>query len=271
MKKSFFRIGSLLLAAMMYLTFSASAQTPKPTEYVVYSYMKVAPGKGEEYLKLEKAWKKIHAASKKAGKLDDWGLSRVVSPSGAAVEYNYVARNAFVGADQLAAFLEGSYMPANWESLLTSEEVDLVNRTGEIRILVKNEVWSVVDKVMAEKLSDNLVSVFNYFKVPAGKTQEDHNKIEADIWKPVHAARVKDGAMEGWVLLQMEMPFGSSMPYVLATADIYKDMKSYLAPWFEAYFKKVHPTKKMADLMQQTEAVSDLVKGEVRIRIDHLD
>ncbi len=95
--------------------------------------------------------------------------------------------------------------------------------------------------------------------------------MEKDIWKPVHDARVKDGKMKGWVLLSMEMPFGSSTSYDMATIDLYKDMKQFLAPWFEAYFKKVHPGKDVAELMKQTADATDLVKGDVRIIIDRLD
>ena len=86
------------------------------------------------------------------------------------------------------------------------------------------------------------------------------------------AIMVNDNAQKGgWVLLQKEMPFGSTEPYELAAIDIYKDMKSYFTPWFNAYFKKIHPTKKVEDLMKQTNAVTDLVKADIRVRIDKLD
>jgi hypothetical protein len=268
MKKAFF---ILTLAFLCCQTNTGIAQSTTPTAYSVYSYIKVAPGMHEDYLKLEKAYKKIHAAKKKAGKMNDWALMEVLSPSGANCEYNYVTRNSFLGDEQLAAYFEEDYMPANWESLLTAEELALVKRTNEIRTLVKNEIWSDVDAVMAENLSDHAISVFNYFLVPEGKTQTEHNKVEMDIWKPIMEARINDGKMLGWRLLRMESPFGSSMPYEQATIDIYKDMKSYLAPWFDVYFKKVHPGKNVTDLIKQTNAVSNLVKGELRMRIDHLD
>ncbi len=271
MRNALNRLWMLLFAILIGQTNTLSAQTDKPVTYVVYSYIKVAPGKHAEYIKLEKAWKKIHAAKKKAGKMDGWGLMAVLSPSGASAEYNYIARNAYLGTDQIAGHFSENFMPENWKSLLTEDEIALINRTDEIRTLIKDEVWSQVDGVFADKLSDNIVSVCNYFKVPEGKTQADHNKMEADIWKPVHAARIKDGQMEGWALMQKEMPFGSSEPYELAAIDIYKDMKSYFTPWFEAYFKKIHPTKKVEDLMKQTIAVTDLVKADIRVRIDKLD
>lgn len=264
---------TLLLAIFCCHAVFTTAQTadPAPTRYHVLSYIKVAPGKHAEYLKLEQAWKKIHAAKKKAGRLEGWALLDILAPSGASCEYNYVTRNTFTGNAQLADFFEGQYMPDNWQSLLTPEELGLVNRTDEIRTLVKNEVWSAVDGTMAPDLSDAKISVFNYFDFPEGKTGADHIKMEQDIWKPIHDARVKDGSMKGWVLLQLEFPFGASMPYHHATVDLYKDMNQLLAPWFDAYFAKVHAGKNVADLMKATGEAARLVKGELRMRIDVLN
>ena len=263
-----FFLGCLALAAF---SLHLSAQSDTSTYYNVYSYIKVAPGMGDDYLKLEKAWKKIHAAKKKAGRIDSWSLMEVLSPSGASCEYNYVTRNTFKGDAQLADFFEGNYMPDNWQSLLTADELALVNRTGDIRTLVKNEVWATVDETMAANMKNAKISVFNYFNFPEGKTSADHVKMEKDIWKPVHDARVKDGKMKGWVLLSMAFPFGSSMPYQDATIDIYTDMKQLLAPWFEEYFKKVHPGKDVAELMKETAAAANIIKGELRIDIDNMN
>jgi len=263
-------IKALALAGFCFLlSTNAGAQSADTTLYIVYAYMKVAPDKEAEYLKMEQAYKKLHAASQKAGNLYDWGLARIVSPYGANCEYNYVASNVLRGTAQLARYYEGSF-DSNWQSLLTKEEIDLVKRTDQIRTLVKEEVWSKADGVFSDDWQKGKIVVFNYFSSPSGKTRADHEKVEQDIWKPVHAARVKDGKMKAWILFDMEFPFGAEMPYNMATADVYTDMKEYLAPWFEAYFKKVHPGKDSNQLVQQTLAATTLQKGEVRMMLDRL-
>lgn len=263
----------IFFGCLAFLAFSLqlSAQTSDPTHYTVYGYHKLKPGMRDDFLKLAKAWKKIVAYKKKNGMQDDWAISRVVIPAGTDAEYDYVTRHSFVGEGQLAGYLEKPFLPENWQSLLTLDEIKLVLRAEEIRTFVKSEVWTTSDETWATDTSKFTVAVFNYFKQPEGKTRADHVKMEKDIWKPVHDARVKDGKMKGWVLLSMEMPFGSSTSYDMATIDLYKDMKQLLAPWFEAYFKKVHPGKDVAELMKQTTDATDLVKGDVRIIIDRLD
>jgi hypothetical protein len=233
--------------------------------------MKVKPGTWDDYLKLEKAFKKIHAAKKKAGKLDTWGLQQVLSPSGANVDYNYVTYNVYEGDAQFANYYEGQYMPDNWSNLLTPDEFELVMNADEIRTLVKTEVWSSVDRVVADDVSSAKISVFNYFDFPATGSHYKHVKAETDIWKPIHAARVKDGKMKGWRLMQMQMPFGADMPYQDASVDLYADMTQYLAAWDPQYFAKVHPGKDMNAMMKQTNEATTLIRGEVRMVIDRLE
>jgi hypothetical protein len=224
-----------------------------------------------DYLKLEKAYKKLHIAKKAEGTMDSWSLMYVMSPSGSGNEYDYIARNGLKGEAQLAHYFEGDYMPKNWMSLLTPEEVALVNRTNEIRTIVKSEIWSTVDQTMADDWNKAKILVYNYFTSPEGKTRADHFNVEKTIWKPIHEARVKDGKMKGWVLAQLEFPFGATMPYNSITIDIYSDMGQMLAPWFEDYFKKVHPGKDSNTMIQETNAATTLSKGELRWVVDRLD
>ena len=262
-------IFSCFLAILFCQTNQVAAQTTTPV-YIAYGYQKVAPGKHDDFLKLAKAWKKIVAFKKKNGMQEGWSISRVAL-SGAQSEYNYVTRHSFSSEAQLANFMEKPFLPEGWMALLTPEEVNLINHAAEIRTMVKQDVWSEVDKAIADDIDKSTVAVFNYFLQPDGKTRADHTKMEQDIWKPVHAARVKDGKMKGWILLNREFPFGASEPYDMATIDVYTDIKQMLAPWFDEYFKKLHPGKNMDDLMKRTSETTNLVRGEVRIVIDRLE
>ena len=229
--------------------------------YTEYTYMKVKPENRAEYIKLEKAWKKIHAARKEAGRLDDWSLMELISPRGSENDYDFVTRDSYLGKEKYAATFSEATMPQYWQSLLTIEEIDLVLRTEQIRTIVKNETWNVSDVVWAADATATAeIYVFNYFKVPLGKTMADHTKIEIDIWKPIHQARVNANQMKGWVALDMMMPMGAFLPYSQATIDVYTDMNQFLNPWVDDYFKKVHPTKKMDDLLKLTRDNSTLIK-----------
>lgn len=246
-----------------------SAQDPEskgPTYHSVH-YMKVKPGMHDDYLKLEKAWKKLHLANIKGGKYEKWVLTEVISPNGASTEYNYITRQSFNGDAQLAAHFEQSFMPKNWKSMLTPEEISLVEKTSKIRTMVKSEVWSSIDGVFAEDMTNSKVHVFNYFDFPEGSNRGKHVKMEQEIWKPIHQARIDAGDLKGWALVRLEMPFGAAMPYHNGTVDIYENMEQFLKP-FDASFEKVHPGKDIDAMFEKTRAASTLVRGEVRIEID---
>lgn len=246
---------------------SATIHAQDDQIYYVFDYMKVEPGMQADYLKLEKAWKKMHASSVKNGAYDSWTLTQVVSPLGTSVEYNYVTRIKITGDKQLAAYMS-SGGPGDWQSLLTAEEKDLVNRTDEIRTFVKSEVWSNVDRVLDENMEDAKVSVVNFFKTKAGQTSANHHKVEIRDWKPVHAATVKSGGMKGWVLLQRFLPLGADYPYQDITVDIYKDMDQFMAHDIYEPLAKVHPGKTPEAIFANISEVVTRTRGEVRVRID---
>lgn len=247
---------------------SLPAQGDTPQGYYAFDYMKVQPGMHDEYLKLEKAWKKIHEANIKAGKYNFWELAQVAYPSGAGEEYNYVTRINFRGEKQLAAYIE------NWPSpdlaaILTPEERALVDRTSQIRALVKSEIWAHEDLVVDADMSNVKVLVFNFFDIPEGAEPSDHLRVEREIWKPVHDARRKDGKMKGWVLLSKVLPYGSADTYHNATVDLYAGMEQFLNQQNPVpYFEQVHAGKDFEKLFAETDAAGDLIRAEVRMVVD---
>ncbi len=237
--------------------------------YYSFDYMKVKPGMHDEYLKLEKAWKKIHQANIKAGKYNFWELTQVVYPSGDNAEYNYVTRLNFKGEKQLADYLQNWPSP-DLKTILTPEELALVNRTNEIRTRVKSEVWSNEDLALGKDIDKEKIVVFNYFDFPETGSRADHQRVEREIWKPVHQARINDSKMIGWILIAKQFPWGSAETYHDGTVDLYADWEQLLTSGSPIpYFEKVHAGKDFDKLFAETSAACDLIRQEVRMVVDH--
>lgn len=260
---------SIILTAIIFFAHHTTfAQDDAPKRYYIVDYMKVEPGNHAEYLELEKVWKKVHQANIDAGKYEHWTLENVEYPFGTQVEYNYLTRINLSGEKQLANYIENWEMP-DLQSILTEEEMAMMKRTNEIRTFVKSEVWSRTDRVLAENMGEPKVHVFNYFDFPESGGPRAHNKVEQEIWKPVHEARIKDGQMKGWALLEMELPYGAAQPYHAATVDIYDNMEQYLSQESPMpYFEKIHAGKKFEDLWSQTRKAATLTRAEVRTKLD---
>ncbi|MEM9887745.1 MAG: hypothetical protein AAF849_17755 [Bacteroidota bacterium] len=263
---------SLVILCCTNNTITAQEMDLNDPTYLSVTYMKVKPENRADYLKVEKAWTKIHKAKLAAGAIEGWSLFEVTSPMGSHVEYNYVTYENLGKNATAAKFMDSPYFPENWEKLLTKEELALVQRTDELRTLVKNEVWQLRDGMYDDNWMDAKIQVCNFFAISKGKSGYDHYEIEKKYWMPVHKARIADDKLEGWDFSNLYLPIGSDQAYEVSTTDIYKDMKQYMAEVeMEAYMKKFHPNKTSDEIFAETRAIGDLIKGEVRQLIDRVN
>jgi len=258
-----------LFLIVAFICFTNISQAQK--HYQSFDYMKVEAGNHQDYLAMEKVWKKIHTYNIKRGKISGWELLQVMSPTGSQTEYNYVTRISLKEGKQFEEFMTSFPMPENLDEMLTPEEMKLFKRTGELRTYVKNEVYSSLERILPEGYQDAKIHVFNYFDHPEGKRRADHVKVEKEHWMPMHKARIEADLMEGWVMGGMMFPFGADQPYHEITVDMYSDMTQYMKDYdFEEIFKEVHPDKSIEQLMKDTRSYSILRKGEIRMVLDRV-
>ncbi len=262
----------LLIVTLLFAATALSAQgdDASPTRYSVSNYFHVAPGGHADYLAMEKAWKKIHLANIKADKYSFWTLNEIVLPSGTDAKYNYMTRTVVVGEEKLAALMDRSFFPEDLSTILTPEEIAIVNKTSDYRTHVKTEVATVSSIIPVKEGKQVGVLVCNYFDYPEGSNHRQHVATEDAIWKPVHAARAEAGEMLGWVLANKVMPWGAASEYHDYTVDVYEDMASFMknrSPM--PHFTKVHAGKDIDKLMEQTDAAATLLRTEVQVVLDN--
>lgn len=202
-------------------------------------------------------------------------LDEVVFPNGTNASHNYVTRMMFRGEEQLADFMAGDFMPDNLESILTEEELALISRTGEIRSLVRTDLFSTQEYLEAEDadFGPGQVAVFNYFASPDGRNMNParHLQVEREHWMPAHQRSIDNGHMMAWVLLDKELPYGDSEPYHSATVDAYRDMNAYLTSSGPiTAMQEMYTAEQMNSIMQATEEAASLVMAEVRIQLDQV-
>ncbi|MBI1224286.1 MAG: hypothetical protein GC192_03530 [Bacteroidetes bacterium] len=250
--------------------FFLSAQSGNEHSYSHVDYMKVKPGNHSDYLKAEKAWKKIHEANIKAGKYDYWSLARVEYPGGDDPEYNYTTRIRFKNRKQLADFVENFDIPDNLSSILTPEEIKLVNRTSELRTRVKSEVWQEVDGQYPEEHRDIKVVVFNYLDYGDTYNPNELERVQQEIWKPVEKELQAANRQNGWAFVYKVMPTGTSENYAYATVDMYGSMEQYLnvGDDYMSYFSKAHPGEDVGKLLKETGNACKPYRQELRIILD---
>lgn len=258
---------SILIACLLLMGITplvAQEEESKPV-FVTIQYMKVAPENVQAYLELESLWKKMHQARVEAGDLMYWGLHQVVSPTGTNAEYNFTTVNLYEGEAALAAHYEGG-MTENMLKLYTEDELAIMQRTGELRDLVKEEVYFRTMRVTDGKPGANVI-VTNYMQLQGDATLADHTEIE-QVWSKIHQARIDDGKMKAWSSWNMVLPMNTEIQHQAITVDFYEDMTQWMAPFYQEYFAKVYPDMDMDKFEAKMQDVFLRHHVDIQFRID---
>lgn len=84
----------------------------------------------------------------------------------------------------------------------------------------------------------------------------DYFNMERNDWQPVHAERVKSGAIKSWSLWAFRAPMGASRLYDAMTTSVHKDLDSAMAnPNYNAHYLKLHPGGSMAGMADRARTV----------------
>jgi hypothetical protein len=128
---------------------TALTQSKPSSQYVSVNYMKVDPGRENQYVQMEReVWKPIHQQRVKDGKMKAWSLYEVRFPGGDNREYGYLTVETYDSIQDV----EGSYGDsAYFTSLLKKVHPDKTVTTLEVqainnRRLVRSEVLKLVDR-----------------------------------------------------------------------------------------------------------------------------
>ncbi len=121
---------------------------PGDFKYIQLDYMKVEQGKENDYWDSEtNIWKPVHQEFIKAGSRVGWSLWGRVFPSGAGLDYQYVTVNYMADFSKIGV---ADYNDAFAKAHAGKNMDDLFAKTNASRVLVKSELWEVIDKAFAQ-------------------------------------------------------------------------------------------------------------------------
>jgi L-rhamnose mutarotase len=121
---------------------------PGDFKYIQLDYMKVEQGKENDYWDAEtNIWKPVHQEFIKAGSRVGWSLWGRVFPSGAGLDYQYATVNYMADFSKIGV---ADYNDAFAKAHAGKNMDDLFAKTNASRVLVKSELWEVIDKAFAQ-------------------------------------------------------------------------------------------------------------------------
>ena len=112
-----------------------------PTKFATMDFMKTAPGKEDEYVKLEKEfWMPIHKERIKMGVMVDWLLMEKIMPLSSTDSYNYVTGNFFTS---MHFFEDSKYMEGAKKAFPNTDVDKKMEATSAVRTIAKEELWEL--------------------------------------------------------------------------------------------------------------------------------
>jgi len=107
----------------------------------------------------------------------------------------------------------------------------------------------------------SLFVVVDFMKVDP-QNQTKYLEVEQEIWKPMHQERINQGIIAGWFLYAVEFS-GEGDDYNYVVITLYDNAEKLENPWASDIPGKVHPNKKMDELMKRTYDSQTHMKSEL--------
>ncbi len=120
---------------------------------------------------------------------------------------------------------------------------------------------SVSPNVGQAQEGNTLYVTLGYVQVPPGGESE-YVAMEQEIWKPIHAERVKRGLITAWNVYDVWYT-AMDTPYDYVVVNVYDDFAKIQSSWSDDIFTAAHPGKNLDPMMERTSAARDIIHSEV--------
>lgn len=107
----------------------------------------------------------------------------------------------------------------------------------------------------------SLFVVVDYMKVEPGN-HTSYLQVEQELWKPMHQERINERIIVGWYLYAVEFS-GEMDEYNYVAITLYDNADQLENPWRNDIPGKVHPGKKVEEIMKRTYESRTHVKSEL--------
>ena len=266
---------AFVMIALLLPAIRVFSQTPSQQIYVGVNFIKIHPGKQEQYRQLvEKYGKKVNEYLFKNQNLMGWYLYQVLMPAGSSTDFDYAAVNI---TGNLAALLD---FPMSTKDIykkvfpeMTDKMIgDVQMQFDECRHIVRRDIYTPVEGAHTDDAPNAPPSKYiqvDLMHPAAGKTA-DYIKMEKETFLPLHKERVQMGILKGWGLYQKIMPVDTRMEYEYVTVNFYDDLNK-LGNGYSESVKKLFPQKDMNTMLNETNATRTMVQSGIWKLTNYVD
>jgi hypothetical protein len=218
----------LMIAFALLMTLQLNAQDKL---YLVFEFMKVDNKQEAAYADTEEFWAKIHEQRVINGDIIGWDLWRL-QPGGEDQHFQYLTVNLYndpvkmmSGAGDFNAAVKAAYPNMSEEDL--EKHMTMTSKSRDLAVRVYLEEIDATTGDFSMELGT--IAAINMMKV-APENVEKYEKMESEIFKPMHQRDVDNGVRGSWGLLRFMSPYGSDAYATHITVDMYKDYNQFFNP-----------------------------------------
>lgn len=242
-------------------------QPPRPVYTQSLTYLKAAPGKGNDWLKLTREeTMKVAQVRADAGEIVSWTLLRSVFPAGEEARADFVISVLSEGPPRRSTGDTGLEADLKKAGLKLSANEYWAKRNGVVS-RVASELWQIRERVGAPQKGHYLY--LNFMKVHDAAA---YNEFEAKVWRPIAESWVKEGAMSGWLYATKMLPSGTDTVYSGYSADMFPTWEAAFASRpLQPAFEKVHPGKSYKEASATMPKLRSLAKRELWVVVERVE
>lgn len=199
--------------------------TQLDAQYLLFSWMKVDDTQWSNYLEVEEFWAGIHQERINSGEMTGWDLWSL-QPAGTDQGAQYLVVHVF---DSRAAMYNQSgdimeYAKKAYPDLSDDELAGKFEMTAQSRDILWQNYLYVIDRTEGDfEMQEGTVSHMGLMKSTSG----DYEKMESEIFKPLHQKDVDAGIKGSWSMARMELPWGSDAYFSHITFNMFKDVDQF--------------------------------------------
>ena len=260
---SLFVLLALLFVSSVQLTAQDAKEAPKNIFIEVACFKSKAPGVSEMFKKYGKAW---HEELIRQGVLINWAFFAVDFPNGEDCECNYREVRVFTDMKTMDKLSSPEYGMEVAQKVFPDEDLELLMKSFRDKIDFRHStVYELKDELIPGPSNSNMI-VVNFMDVKPGMGSE-YEKMESEVFKPVHSASQKAGHLVDWSLWERVLPYGSSFDHDYLTVDVWGSYENMAKADSGASWKAVYPDKNPADIYKKMAETRDLLKAEIWINV----
>lgn len=208
MKKLSWIIALGFLSVLLFPPDAAAQKDP----FIVFEYMHVTPGNGNEYMQVENFWREIHIAQQKKGNILGWAVWKVEAPYKMDAPFQYIVMTVYRRFSNFLHPYEGVDISKVFPNASKDSLSKMFSLTEKTRDLVRQDIFPS-DGHVGNTNGDSLNYLMaTYVKVAPGK-EESFESFMKNHWIPVVNKVVKGGYANFWWYGGLMFGNGEDAPY----------------------------------------------------------